>query len=152
MTSTIVLDTGPLGLLVQRPGVAPADECRAWLAGHAGRGVRFIVPEVADYELRRELLRVNLPAAVAKLDQLVAAPEVQYLPISTAAMRLGAQLWAQARQRGQPTADPHALDIDVLLAAQATTAALPGTSFIVATTNVGHLARFVPADLWSNIR
>ena len=44
------------------------------------------------------------------------------------------------------------LDIDVILAAQALTAQVPvGDDIIVATDNVGHLSRFVTANLWSNI-
>lgn len=37
----------------------------------------------------------------------------------------------------------------MILAAQVLTLGLPDT--IVATTNVGHIARFTPADLWRNI-
>ena len=61
-------------------------------------------------------------------------------------MLRAAELWAQARQQGYPTADPQALDGDVILAAQALT--LHG---IVATDNVGHLARFVDARPWQEI-
>lgn len=150
MTSAIVLDTGPLGLLVQRPGVRVADTCRTWLAGHVSRGVQVVVPEVADYEVRRELIRLRLTAALVRLDEFIASPGVRYLPLTTEAMRHAAHLWAQARQQGQPTADPHALDIDVILAAQALRAGLPA-GYVVATTNLAHLSRFVPAEAWSNL-
>jgi hypothetical protein len=66
-------------------------------------------------------------------------------------MKLAAQLWADVRNKGLPTADPKELDGDVILAAQSVRLGLPATEFIVATTNVGHLARLVPADLWQNI-
>ena len=75
----------------------------------------------------------------------------RYLPITTDVMLLTAALWAQARQQGIPTADVKALDGDVILAAQALSLGLPATDIVVATTNVGHISRFVPADLWSNI-
>ena len=52
MIATIVLDSGPLGLLAQRPGLAIADACRAWLERHVQAGVRALVPEIADYEVR----------------------------------------------------------------------------------------------------
>ena len=58
---------------------------------------------------------------------------------------LAAQLWADARRRGQPTADPHALDGAVILAAQATWLASGGDTVVVATMNATHLARFVDA-------
>lgn len=66
-------------------------------------------------------------------------------------MRDAARLWAQARNDGTPTASPDALDGDVILAAQCQNLRLPGEEYVVATTNVGHLTLFVPADLWTNI-
>ena len=67
-------------------------------------------------------------------------------------MLLAASLWAKARQSGLPTADPKKLDVDVILAAQALTLNAPASSVVIATENVGHLSRFVAADLWSNIK
>ncbi len=58
-------------------------------------------------------------------------------------------MWAQARRQGQPTAGDNTIDADMILAAQALTLGNPDV--IIATTNVGHLGRFVPADLWQNI-
>jgi predicted nucleic acid-binding protein len=105
------------------------------------------VPEIADYEVRRELLRANKVRGLARLDAL--ADLLEYLPLTTAAMRQAAVLWAQARQQGRPTADDKALDGDVILAAQAIT--LGTTEVVIATTNVGHLSRFAPAALWPDI-
>lgn len=65
-------------------------------------------------------------------------------------MRQAAQFWAQARQAGQPTASDKTIDSDMILAGQAL--AQGGADALIATTNVGHLARFVRADLWRNIR
>jgi predicted nucleic acid-binding protein len=70
---------------------------------------------------------------------------LEYLPLTTAAIRQAAVFWAQARQQGQPTADDRALDDDVILAAQAIT--LGVTDVVIATTNVGHLSRLAPAAL-----
>jgi len=42
------------------------------------------------------------------------------------------------------------VDGDVILAAQATT--LGVADVVVATTNVGHLSRFVAAEIWQQIR
>jgi len=55
-------------------------------------------------------------------------------------MLKAAEFWADARKRGRPTADPKELDGDVIVAAQAIEAGA-----IVATENVGHLARYVTA-------
>lgn len=151
MTGTIVLDSGPLGLLAQRRDLALADDCRKWIAVHLNAGVRVVVPEVADYEVRRELLRLGNATAVQRLDDFNVAKHDRYLPLTTAAMRLAADLWAQSRRRGMPTADPHALDGDVILAAQVLSTGLDPADFVVATSNVRHLSQFVPADLWQNI-
>jgi predicted nucleic acid-binding protein len=109
--------------------------------------IRVIIPEIADYEVRRELLRANKVRGMARLDKL--ANLVEYLPITTAAMRQAAMFWAQARQQGQPTAGDKTIDSDMILAAQATT--LDVVDVVIATTNVGHLSRFAAADLWQNI-
>ncbi|MCL1463350.1 hypothetical protein [Argonema galeatum] len=65
-------------------------------------------------------------------------------------MLKAAEFWATARRTGMPTADPKALDGDVILAAQATVIAV-NDAVIVATTNVGHLSRFVDAREWRDI-
>ncbi len=110
-------------------------------------GTRVIIPEIADYEIRRELLRAGKTRGIAKLDAL--AQWLEYLPITTSAMRRAAELWAMARQHGQQTAADAALDADMILVAQVNTLAAPNT--VIATTNVGHLAAFAPADVWQNI-
>lgn len=112
-----------------------------------GAGYRIIIPEIIDYEIRRELIRANKVNGLGRLEQLITLGE--YLPITTAAMRQAALLWAQARQQGQPTAGDKTIDADVILAAQAMTLAV--SDVVIATTNVGHLSRFVKADLWQNI-
>jgi hypothetical protein len=38
-----------------------------------------------------------------------------------------------------------------IIAAQALDMGVPASDLIIATTNVGHLSRFVAADLWTNI-
>ncbi|HMV48940.1 MAG TPA: nuclease [Blastocatellia bacterium] len=148
MVTTILLDTGLLGLLTN-PNLPQATvACVRWAQAHRANGVRLIVPEIADYELRRELLRANKKRGIASLNNLIA--QTEYLPITTSAMRLAAIFWAQARQQGQPTASDNNIDGDVILAAQA--AAIGISDFVIATTNVKHLSRFVPAELWENIK
>ncbi len=106
-----------------------------------------MVPEIADYEIRRELIRAGKLAGIRKLDALKTA--IAYLPITTEAMLKAAELWARARQQGRPTADPKEIDGDVILAAQATVLTeIEGDEVIVATTNVGHLSLFVDAREW----
>ena len=102
------------------------------------------VSEIADYEVRRELLRADRPVGLARLNALKTI--LPYLPLTTPIMLRAAELWAEARRRGRPTADPQALDCDVILAAQAL--AMGAT---IVTDNVGHLALFVEAKRWRDI-
>jgi predicted nucleic acid-binding protein len=146
----IVLDSTPLGLITQRPNAAEGDACRRWLTARIAEGIGVIVPEIVDYELRRELIRAGKSASVRRLDQFIARPAITYLPITSAAMKLAAELWAKARVQGVPTADPHALDVDVILSAQVLAAEIGQADFTVATANVSHLSLFVPARLWSD--
>jgi predicted nucleic acid-binding protein len=147
VSQVVLLDAGPLGLVTNPRRSQQSTACAQWLQALVARGSRVIVPEIADYEVRRELLRANKMEGLARLDVLVGL--LDYLPLTTAAMRQAALFWAQARQQGQPTADDKALDGDVILAAQAVTLGVADT--VIATTNVGHLSRFVPAALWPDI-
>jgi hypothetical protein len=108
-----------------------------------------MVPEIADYEVRRELIRAGRPKGVARLDLL--AEQLGLLPVTAEVWRRAAELWAQARREGYPTAADAALDADVILAAQAQLAAMDDVEVIVATSNIGHLGRFVDARPWESV-
>ena len=151
MIVNIVLDSEPLGLLTQRLGAPKADLCRSWMAAKIGQGTRIALPEIIDYELRRELLRAGKHDSVARLDAFALNSFVTYLPLDSSTMRAAAQLWADVRQQGLPTAPNNHLDVDVILAAQALKMGLNPSQFVVATGNVGHLSRLVPAEQWQNI-
>ncbi|MFI5457342.1 MAG: nucleic acid-binding protein [Isosphaerales bacterium] len=151
MREYVLLDSGPLGHACQRRGTALGDQCRLWLDGLLARGVDIIVPEIADYEVRRELIRIKASGSLRRLDALVTAGQLTFAPITTSEWRQAALFWADARQRGVPTASPDALDADVLLAACAATIGQPGDQLVVATLNVGHLARYCDARLWTTI-
>lgn len=143
---TVLLDTGPLGLAVHP---RPVPGFRAWLASLRASGTTVVIPEIANYELRRELLRMDQPVSVDRLDRLIAA--CAYAPITTPIILRAARLWAEARRQGRPTADDRALDGDVILAATAQEILARGDDAVVATTNVAHLERFVPATTWDRI-
>ncbi|MBD2774638.1 type II toxin-antitoxin system VapC family toxin [Iningainema tapete] len=145
----VLLDSGPLGILTN-PKASPLNtECRCWVLSLQSKGYRIILPEIIDYEVRRELIRVNKLAGIKRLNEFKVT--LEYLPLNTAMMLQAAEFWAQARQRGIPTADPKALDGDVILAAQATLVETEGDAVVVATTNVGHLSQFVNAREWREI-
>ena len=143
----IVLDTGPIGLITN-PNLSPQSvACNQWLQSHLKSDSRIIIPEIADYEVRRELLRANKKKGLTRLDSL--CQRLEYLPITTSSMRQAAELWAQARQQGQPTAGDKTIDGDMILIAQAKT--LGDSNVVIVTTNLGHLSRFITADLWQHI-
>jgi len=145
----VLLDAGPLGMITNPRGSFESDECNSWLRRLLARSVQVLVPEIADYEVRRELLRAGKASGIGRLDSLKRT--IGYLPLNTETMLKAAEFWAEARRQGQPAAHDHALDADVILAAQAHYVASRGGDVIIATTNVGHLARFARAGLWRDI-
>lgn len=147
----IVLDSGPLGLLSNPTSTGPGQDAQDWARARISAGDQIIIPEIADYEVRRELIRAGKTRGIARLDELCAG--LAYHPLSTPIMRDAAQLWAQARNDGYPTAHDAALDGDVLIAAHARNlhAATPNEPVVVATTNTAHLERYVDAATWTEL-
>ena len=152
MSRVIFLDAGPLGLATNPVRSPEVEAILVWLDTLLAAGNRIVVPAIADYEVRRELIRLNRRRSLARLDAFNSAAEGRYVPLSDPALRLAASLWAQARNAGTPTADPRELDCDVLIAAQALSLGAPSEELVVATTNVGHLARFLAAAPWTSIK
>lgn len=150
MSKVVLLDSGPLGMVTNPKAASPVhQECQVWLKSLPLKGYIVVLPEIADYEVRRELNRAGKVAGIQRLDQLKL--QVPYRPITTETMLLAAQLWADARRRGIPTADPKELDGDAILAAQAILLKNEGNEVVIATTNVGHLSQFVDALVWRQI-
>jgi predicted nucleic acid-binding protein len=144
---SIFLDSGVIGLITNPNLSAEGISCAKWLLSHINKGNQIIIPEIVDYEVRRELLRANKVKGLARLDELI--DSLEYLPITTESMRQAAVFWAEARQKGQPTASDKTIDADMILVAQVFV--MDAQNKVIATTNVGHLSRFVAADIWQNI-
>ena len=67
----VVLDTSPLSRLTERPGKSQeVIDCHTWFEGLQRAGFPVCLPEIADYELRRELLRAGQRASITRLDEL----------------------------------------------------------------------------------
>lgn len=64
---TVVLDAGPIGLITNPKLSSQGVACNRWLQSHLKSGNRIIIPEIADYEVRRELLRANKKKGLARL-------------------------------------------------------------------------------------
>jgi hypothetical protein len=151
MARFVVLDTGPTGDASKAPGNPSGDRCRAWIAALTVAGTEVILPAIADYEVRRELIRAGVMDGVVRLDDLRLS--LDFLPLTGEALLRAAEFWAMVRNLGRPTAHPHPLDGDAILAAQASLCGSPGDEVLIATTNVGHLTRFpgIDARLWDRI-
>jgi predicted nucleic acid-binding protein len=139
--SRVILDSGPLGKIVHP---RPHADIANWLDGLLAAGIEIIIPEIADYEVRRELLLAGLTTSVQRLDELKEA--LTYSPLTTPIMLRAAELWAEARRLGRLPADPKELNGDMILAAQA-----ESVGAVIATENVGHLALFADARHWKDI-
>jgi len=140
-SAPLMLDSGPLSKLVH-PTLDFA--FIGWFAAAVAADQSIVIPEIADYELRRKLLHKDFKRSLARLDSLETS--LAYLAIDTATLHRAAELWAIARHRGRPTAPPDALDGDVILAAQA-----EAIGAIVVTEDLKDLSQFVPARRWTEI-
>lgn len=156
MPRIIVLDSFPLSSTAKREpnsGVTPtvSDECQQWVKDCVKAGNRLIVPSIVYYEVLRELERLAAKTQIDRLKSFCRATSDRYIALTDLHLEHAAKLWAQTCNAGLATAANDALDIDILLVAQILSLNLRPSDFIIATTNVRHLARFVPADLWTNI-
>jgi predicted nucleic acid-binding protein len=149
MSLTILLDAGPLGMITN-PKSSPENEaCKDWLASVASNGAHVVIPEIADYEVRRELLRAEKDRGIGRLDALKGL--LRYVPITTPVMLKAAEFWASARNMGRQSGADASLDADMILAAQAAILAGGTDETVIATTNVRHLALFAVARVWRDI-
>jgi predicted nucleic acid-binding protein len=149
----ILLDTFPMSSVAKRPGaqvLTLSDECRQWIHDCEAAGHRVLAPAIAYYEALRELEQRQAASQITRLKAFCLQPR-RFVPLTTAQLEAAAQMWGQARRAGRPTAPDQALDADAILAAQALGLELPASDYVVATTNVAHLSRFVPAADWSTI-
>ena len=149
MSLIVLLDAGPLGMITN-PKSSPENEaCKDWLASLAYSGAQIMIPEIADYEVRRELLRAGKDRGLGRLDALKGM--LEYAPITTSVMLKAAEFWAAARKMGRQSADDASLDADMILVAQASALVRAGDETVIATTNVRHLTLFASARIWREI-
>jgi len=151
MARVIVLDSEVLGLASSSPRRPEVARCKAWIRDLNLAGALVYFPAIADYEVRRGLLSARATAGLHRLDYLVSGPA--FVPVSTAALKLAAELWAQLQWAGLPTAHPLALDADCIVAAQAMLVCGHGDLLTIATRNTRHFTRFpgIDAREWEKI-
>jgi hypothetical protein len=118
-------------------------------------GAVVIIPGIAHYEVRRELLRIWALGSLRRLDYtLEPSSGFEHLFLTTDAIVKAAEFRAGVRHSGMPTSSLDALDADVILAGQAALGGQPGDTVTIATTNLAHLNRFLGIDVqtWDQIR
>jgi hypothetical protein len=150
----IVLDSGPLGMIIRAPSKPHIVRCLTWLKTIQATGAVVIIPDIAHYEVRRELLRIRVVGSLRRLDYaLNPSSGFEHLLLTTDAIIKAAEFWALLRQSGMPTSSPDSLDADAILAGQAALAGQPGDTVTIATTNLAHLNRFpgIDAQNWDQI-
>jgi len=155
MSRLILLDSGPLGLIVRAPSKPQVVRCITWLKAISATGATVIIPEIAHYEVRRELFRIRAVGSLRRLEHyLDPSSGLRHLTLTTDSIIKAAEFWAFVRQLGIPTASPDALDADAILAGQASLAGQLGDTVTIATTNPAYLNRFpgIDAETWDQIR
>jgi predicted nucleic acid-binding protein len=149
----VFLDSTPLSILSDPRNSPVVMDITSWLVSLVRSGDVVYLPESIDYELRREMVRSKQVDSLKILDRLKNTCE--YLPINTDAMLLACDFWAQLRNSGLSTGDPKKIDIDMIMCAQAVTEMrrlkLSSSDIVVATSNISHISRLVPAETWENI-
>lgn len=134
----LLLDTGVLGQICHPRKYG---DVRAWFR-RAVVEHELVLSEFADYELRRELLRIDSRRSLRRLDELTR--ELQYIPVTTATWRAAARLWADQRKAGRPTGD--GTDGDLLLVVQAREELAA-----VITLNEKHFTGLVDVYTWQSV-
>lgn len=139
MTNRVVLlDSGPLGEIISPK---PKGYIKDWLSFIKQNKISLRVPEIIDYEIRRNLILSNLGKSERRLNQYRNRKE--FIHLNSEILICACEIWAELRRIGQPTASKERLDIDVLLIAQAISQTDSFEEVIIVTTNVKHLIRCI---------
>ncbi|KAF0228110.1 MAG: hypothetical protein FD167_4821 [bacterium] len=139
--TNIVLDAELLGMISNPKHSHENNLCLLWVLRLLSKKIKVCVSEIADYEVRRELLKTNRIKAIGRLDKI--KKELFYLPLTTDVMSEAAKLWARTKQKESTNVS---LDCDVILAAQTTCC-----NGILATTHTNYFSKYTTAKLWKEI-
>ena len=152
----VFIDSGILGKLSNPNRTKETIAVNNWLFSLLAKGVYVVSSHICDYEVRRSLILESLRKtnvdSIQELDDLY--NYLTFLPLTDEVMKESANIWAEARIQGMPTADEKSLDADIIICAQYKLLELdyPGRYIVIATTNVDHLSRFAEAKEWHEIQ
>jgi hypothetical protein len=146
----VLLDESPLAAITHPSSKGDAGVAKTWYAELRAAGITVRVPQIADYELRRQLILKNFLSSIALLNQVIRQTG-GLVPIKEKTFQHAAKLWAQRRKNNEAARDDKSLDGDMILCAQAWSLTRPRQKVIVASSNIKHLKSFVECDEWKNI-
>jgi predicted nucleic acid-binding protein len=145
----LALDTCVLGKICHPAAKANHAVCGWFDKILASNEHQIYLPQIVDYELRREYLRMGKQkqGGGKSLERLNFMVETfDFVMLDSLTMQNAAELWAEARSKGKPTDHEKSLDGDVILAAQALS-----VRAVVVTENIKDLSRYVETKQWVEI-
>ena len=92
MSRVIFLDTGPLGIITNPKKPIVTLNMLQWAAAHIRARNRIMVPAIADYEIRRELIRLGKQTGIISLNAWNSLPSDRYVPLTDSALQLASTL------------------------------------------------------------
>ena len=144
----VFIDSGVIGKLCNPNPTEKTIAVNEWLFSLLAKGIFVVSSDICDYEVRRSLILESLRKP--KIISIEGLDEIQnlvtFLPLTNEVMKEAANLWAEARIQGIPTADLIICAQYKLLKQE-----YPGRYIVIATTNVKHLSRFTEAKQWHEI-
>jgi len=150
----IVLDSNILGFLTNQNSQSDMiRQCQEWLYKVLSRGHLVYSSDICDYELRRELLRINSQESIQELDRLRAEGLITFLTVDIHDLRMAADLWSNSRKAGKPNKDQKNIDVDCILSAQCRNLKkqFPGHRVVLATMNLKDFEEMIDCASWADI-
>ena len=137
MTGLIILDSAPLGHICNSRNRNDYKKLKDFVKSLS---FSICVPEIIDYELRRNLELEGLRKSVNLLSQFQRRDQI--LRLESQDLIEAAELWAWCRRRGKPTTENRGLDIDVILVAQSLSQLSRFDKVVILTVDIGDLSVF----------
>lgn len=103
----VLLDSGVLGQFCNPNPSHQTIAVNNWMYTLLARGVMIYTSQICDYEVRRSLILNSIKGAsnqgIINLDEL--SEIIDFLPVTKIMLKTASQIWAEARNRGIPTAN-----------------------------------------------
>lgn len=155
----VVLDTNILGVLatpndsesLEREGESrEVYYCTEWLYRLLSKGAQVVIPNICDYEIRRELIRIS-SSSVEELNNL--RESLDCYEVTFDVLEEAAEIWAESRKISQPNTQKENIDVDCIVAAccRVLERENSGRVVILATKNIKDFQRTTNCALWQDI-